>query len=37
MTTDLSQVLWVIGIVTIACAIFSPILCWILPDRSHSY
>jgi hypothetical protein len=36
MTWEMSQVLLVIGIISIACAILSPILWWILPNRSHS-
>ncbi|ACK68661.1 hypothetical protein PCC7424_0191 [Gloeothece citriformis PCC 7424] len=35
MTTDLSDALLVIGIITLACTVLSPILVWILPQRSE--
>jgi hypothetical protein len=36
MTIEFSQALSVILVISIACAILTPILWWILPDRSHS-
>jgi len=36
MTAELSQALSVVLVVTISCIILSPVLWWILPDRTHS-
>lgn len=36
MTLEMSQALLVISLISLACIILSPILWWILPDRSHS-
>jgi hypothetical protein len=36
MTNELSQALWSILIIAIACAILAPILSCILPDRTKS-
>lgn len=33
MSTDLIQALMVIGIITIACVILSPLLVWLLQDH----
>lgn len=34
MSTELSQALIVILIVTVACTVLSPVFCWILPNRA---
>lgn len=34
MTVELSQALWVILIVSVFCVVWSPVLCWILPNRT---
>ena len=36
VTAELIQVLWVILVVSVSCAVLCPILLWILPDRTQS-
>lgn len=36
MTTDLTHALLVISIISLACAILSPILVWILSHQTES-
>nr|ADN14273.1 hypothetical protein Cyan7822_2295 [Gloeothece verrucosa PCC 7822] len=35
MTTNLSDGLLVIAVITVACAVLSPILAWILPQKTE--
>lgn len=36
MSVEIMQAFWIIAIVAIACAILSPILMWILPNRTKT-
>ena len=36
MSADLSQALLVISVIAVSFTVLSPILCWVLPNRTRS-